>query len=168
MDSNICEREPAIRFGGVVLGPLRHICGFFRSPDEEYRVLLPFTKEGIERNEKAFHVIAPRSRNEHVRRLSSFGIDVTRAEKSGQFELCDWENVYFRSGRFDQNRMLATWEEVLDGADRRGFARTRLVAHMEWALEKREGVSDLLEYEARFNLVLRTNKDAVVCTYGSQ
>jgi len=61
--------------------------------------------------------------------------------------------------------MLATWQEVLDGADRRGFARTRLVAHMEWALEKREGVSDLLEYEARFNLVLRTNKDAVVCTY---
>ena len=45
---------------------------------------------------------------------------------------------------------------MLDGAKRDGFALTRLVAHMEWSLEDREGVSDLLEYEARFNPVHRS------------
>ena len=40
-----------------------------------------------------------------------------------------------------------------------GFPRTRLVAHMEWALEDREGVSDLMEYEARFNLMHQGGRD---------
>jgi hypothetical protein len=36
---------------------------------------------------------------------------------------------------------------------------------MEWALEDREGVSDLLEYEARFNNVHRKSSDPVICVY---
>jgi len=35
---------------------------------------------------------------------------------------------------------------------------------MEWNLEDREGVSDLVEYEARFNL-LPKSADPVICTY---
>lgn len=35
---------------------------------------------------------------------------------------------------------------------------------MEWALEDREGVSDLIEYEARFNLI-HDPRDPVVCAY---
>jgi hypothetical protein len=35
---------------------------------------------------------------------------------------------------------------------------------MEWALEDRDGVNDLLEYEARFNLV-HDPKDPVICAY---
>jgi hypothetical protein len=165
MNLNDFEKEREIRFAGTALGLQRHICGFFRNPEEEYQVLLPFIKEGIERGEKAFHVVNPRRRNDHLRRLNSFGIDVTATEKSGQFELCDWENVYFRDGYFDQDRMLAMWQAVLDDAGQRGFHRTRLVAHMEWALEKREGVTDLLEYEARFNLVHQRDRDPVICAY---
>jgi len=153
-----------IRFAGSLLGEKRHICAFFNSADEEYKVLLPFIKEGFERGEKAFHVVDPKLRDDHVRRLESIGIDVPRAEDSGQFELCDWEDAYLRDGHFDQNRMLAMWEEVLDSAGDAGFPLTRLVAHMEWALEDREGVDDLLEYEARFNLLPR-DKDPVICTY---
>jgi hypothetical protein len=157
--------EQAIRFAGAELGARRHICGFFRTPEEEYRLLLPFIKEGFERGEKAFHVVNPKLRDDHMRRLESAGIDVAAAEQSGQFELCDWEDVYFRDDRFDQNRMLSIWQEVLDGAAGQGFPLTRLVAHMEWALEDREGVSDLLEYEARFNTLLHGDRDPVVCTY---
>ena len=36
---------------------------------------------------------------------------------------------------------------------------------MEWALEDREGVSDLIEYEARFNLMHWSDRDPVICTY---
>lgn len=96
------ESDEEIRFGGAVLGPQRHICGFFRNPDEEYQVLLRFIKEGIERGEKAFHVVNPKLYDDHVKRLNSVGIDMTEAEKTGQLELCDWEHVYFRDGYFDQ------------------------------------------------------------------
>jgi hypothetical protein len=158
------ETQEPIRFAGSVLGPKRHICAFFNSAEEEYRVLLPFIKEGFERGEKAFHVVNPELRDDHKRRLESAGIDVTELLKGGQFELCGWDEACLPDGRFDQNRMLAMWQSVLEEAEQSGFALTRLVAHMEWALEDREGVSDLLEYEARFNLMPR-DRDPVICTY---
>ena len=51
--------EQPIHFANATLGTERHICAFFHSPDEEYRVLLPFIREGIERGEKAFHIVDP-------------------------------------------------------------------------------------------------------------
>jgi hypothetical protein len=40
------KNENSIHFTGSELGPKRHICGFFRNAEEEYRFLLPFFKEG--------------------------------------------------------------------------------------------------------------------------
>lgn len=77
------ESAQPIRFAGAVLGAQRHVCAFFHSPDEEYRVPLPFIKEGFERGEKAFHIVDPRLREEHLRRLGSAAINVAVAEQSG-------------------------------------------------------------------------------------
>jgi hypothetical protein len=151
-----------IRFAGSVLGAQRHVCAFFHSPDEEYRVLLPFIKEGFERGEKAFHIVDPKLREEHLRRLESVGIDVEAAEKNGQFEVRNWADAYLREGHFDQDTVLALIQEVLEGAGQRGFPLTRLVAHMEWALEDRPGVDDLVQYEARVNYLLPRYPDPVI------
>lgn len=164
MNPNTNRSEAPIRFAGSELRTQRHVCGFFRNPKEEYELLLPFIKEGFERGEKAFHVVNPTLRSDHVKHLESVGIDVEGTERNGQFELCDWNQAYFPDGRFDQERMLAMWQDVLGAAVDNGYSRTRLVAHMEWALEDREGVSDLIEYEARFNLV-HDPKDPVICAY---
>jgi hypothetical protein len=154
--------DQPIRFAGSVLGVQRHVCAFFHSPEEEYRVLLPFMKEGFDRGEKAFHIVDPKLRKEHCKRLASAGIDLDTAEKSGQFELWNWEDAYLRDGHFDQDRMLALIEEVLDGGIHQGFTLTRLVAHMDWALEDRPGVDDLVEYETRLNYLLPRYKDPVI------
>jgi len=76
------ESSQPIRFAGSVLGAQRHVCAFFHSPDEEYRVLLPFIKEGFESGEKAFHIVDPKLREHHLQRLASAGIDVAGAEKN--------------------------------------------------------------------------------------
>lgn len=156
------ESEQPIRFAGSALGAQRHVCAFFHSADEEYRVLLPFIKEGFERGEKAFHIVDPELREEHLKRLTSAGIDVAAAEQSGRFELRNWADAYLRDGHFDQERMLALIQEVLEGGRKQGFALTRLVAHMEWALEDRPGVNDLVEYETRLNYILPRYKDPVI------
>ena len=159
------ESNRPIRFAGSVLGAKRHICAFFHSPDEEYRVLLPFIKDGFASGEKAFHIVDPKLREAHRRRLESADIDVAAAEKNGQFELCNWADAYLRDGHFDQNRMLALIQEVLEGGRQQGFPLTRLVAHMEWALEDRPGVDDLVEYETRLNYLLPRYPDPVICVY---
>jgi hypothetical protein len=156
------ETEQPIRFAGATLGSQRHVCAFFHSPDEEYQVLLPFIKEGFDRGEKAFHIVDPKLRDEHLRRLQAVHIDVAEAQATGQFELYNWEDAYLREGHFDQDKMLALIQEVLEGGTRQGFPLTRLVAHMEWALEDRPGVNDLVEYETRLNYLLPRYKDPVI------
>jgi hypothetical protein len=123
---------------------------------------MPFIKEGIERKQKAFHIVDPRQREDHLSRLRHAGIDTEQAQRSGQLEVKRWEEAYLRQGHFDQDAMLALIEEVLQSGPKQGFPLTRLVAHMEWALEDRPGVNDLVEYETRLNYVLPKYKDPVI------
>ncbi len=151
-----------VRLAGAPLARSRHVCAFFNSKEDEYQVLLPFIREGFARGDRAFHVVDPAYRAAHLRRLEELGIDVAAAERSGQLEVRRWEDAYLQDGHFDQNRMLALIEEVLSGGKARGFPLTRLVANMEWALEDRPGVEDVVEYETRLNFVLPKYDDAVV------
>jgi hypothetical protein len=154
-----------VRMAGSVLDRSRHVCAFFHSKEEEYRVLLPFIKEGFDQGDRAYHNVDPRHRPEHLRRLQGVGIDVAEAQRKGQLEVRCWEDDYLQDGHFDQNRVLALMEEVLTKGKAQGFPLTRLVANMEWALEDRPGVDDIVEYETRLNFVLPKYDDAVCCTY---
>src|SRR5229473_2999847 len=155
----------SVQFAGGNLAGQRHICAFFNSTDEEYRVLRSFYKDGFDRGDKAFHLVDPEQREEHLRRLAEAGINVQEAMDSGQLEVRPWQDAYLRGDRFDQNAMLALIEEVLQSADTAGYPLTRLVAHMEWALLDRPGVDNLVEYETRLNYLLPKYDDPVVCTY---
>jgi hypothetical protein len=164
-DQDKDKEEQPIQFAGSALKAKRHICAFFRSQEEEYRILLPFIKEGIERGEKAFHVVDPELRDDHLQRLKDAGIDTDSAEQAGQLQLKVWDEVYFHEGRFDQQRRLTAWKDVFGDTERGRLPRTRIVAHMEWALKDCEGVEDLVEYEARFSMLYEDPPDPVICTY---
>lgn len=153
---------PPIHFANATLGTERHICAFFHSADEEYRILLPFIREGIDRGEKAFHIVDPVLMDDHFRRLQKNGIDTKPAVDRGQLVVRRWQDAYLRDGHFDQDRMLALIQEVLAAGPAEGYALTRLVAHMEWALEDFPGVNDLVEYETRLNFILPNYKDPVI------
>jgi hypothetical protein len=157
--------EKQVHLCGAVLDRHRHVCAFFNSREEEYRILLPFIKEGLEQGEKSFHIVDARHRPERLRHLEEAGIDLAEAERQGKVEVRVWEEAYLRDGQFDQNAMLALIEEVLQSGKAANHGLTRLWANMEWALEDRPGVDDIVEYEARLNHVLPKYDDAVVCTY---
>ena len=122
----------------------------------------PFVREGLARGEKAFHIVDPEQRADYVRRLEAARIDVTAGVAAGQFELRTWEEAYLREGHFDQDAMLALIESVLDQGKTQGYPLTRLVAHMEWSLQDRPGVDDLVEYETRLNYLLPKYPDPVI------
>ena len=157
------QDEQPIRIGGTLLREQRHICAFFNSHDEEYRLLLPFIREGFDCGDKAVHILDPARSEAHVRQLLSAGIDVAAAQNDGQLDLRGWADAHLRGGFFDQDRTLALIEEIRQRSKEQGFQRIRFVTHMEWAFEDRPGVEGLLEYEAKANLA--PLQDPVVCVY---
>ncbi len=154
-----------ISFAGSQLSDTRHVCAFFNSDDEKYRVLLPFIKDGFECGHKAVHVVNPDQRHDHLERLAAAGIDTTAAEENGQFELWTNTETYLRDGRFDQDRMLEVFEQLASGNAKGEFPLSRIVCHMDWAAGGRSHIDDLVEFESRVNDVWSRHDDAVICTY---
>jgi MEDS: MEthanogen/methylotroph, DcmR Sensory domain len=157
----------SVQFAGGALGRERHICAFFNSIDEQHRVLRSFIKDGFDRGEKVFHIVAPGLREEHLKRLADAGIDVGRAMGSGQLEVRVWQDCQFRGERFDQDAMLALIEEVLQSGAAAGYPLTRFLGHMEWALLDKPGLDDLsfVEFETRVNYVSPKYDDPLICAY---
>lgn len=154
-----------IPFAGSQLGEVRHVCAFFNSVEEQYRVLMPFIKDGFECGHKAVHVVNPDKCHDHLQKLSAAGIDATAAQRSGQLELRTNVETYLRDGRFDQDRMLEAFEQLSSGNDKAGFPLSRIICQMDWAADGRSHIENLVEFESRVNEVWRCHEDAVICVY---
>ena len=142
-----------------------HICTFFRSSAEKYRVLMPFIREGMEQGDRAFHIVDPSRRSEHTQRIAEAGIDTARAEVEGQLEVMGWDETYVRDGSFNHSAMLSILPTLLNKGRTRGFPTTRFIADVAWVLNTPGALDQLLEYECRVNLVLPKAADIVICSY---
>ena len=160
------KKTAPIPFAGAQLDESRHVCAFFNSDDEAYRVLLPFIKEGFDHNHKAIHVVSPTQTARHRERLLGAGIDLAGAEKCGQFDLRINSETYLRDGRFDPNRMLEAFEQLASGSTAGQFPLSRVVCHMDWAAAEGDPcIERLIEFESRVNEVWLRHEDAVICVY---
>jgi hypothetical protein len=154
-----------IALAGHRLETARHVCALFSSDEEEFRVLSPFVLEGFQLDERAVHIINPQQRSEHLQRLAALGIDTASAEQRGQLELRTSHDTYLHGGRFDADRVLSMFEQLVAGNAERGFARSRIICRMDWAASDSALVDDMIEFESRMNDLWRHHDDVVICAY---
>jgi len=155
-----------ISLAGSELGEVRHVCAFFASDEEEYRLLLPFIRDGFACGDRAVHVVNPEQHREHLQRLTAEGIDTSAYQRSGQLEVQNNTEVYLRDGRFDPDRMLTTFEEWASGGKAAaGFPLSRIVCRMDWVPGDPASIDDVIEFESRVNDLWSVHDDAVICTY---
>lgn len=150
---------------GVDLGTHRHICAFFTDVDEQYRVLRSFIKDGLERGDRAFHLVDPEHGGEHLRRLAQAEIDVQAAIDTGQLQVEVWEPRRADGRRFDPDSWLGSFQRALESGPEAGYACTRFLGHMGWAHADAADDEDWFEFEARLNEVLADHEDTVICAY---
>ena len=158
------KNDDPIRLAGAQLDHARHACAFFNSEDDEYRVLLPFIREGFVWGHKAVHVVSPHRCARHIGELIAAGIDAEDAQWRGQLDIRFNTETYLHEGRFDQNRMLQTFEQIANSR-KEIFSATRFVCQMEWAADHPSCIHDVIEFEARVNHLWSRHNDTVVCVY---
>ena len=157
-------QDSSLQIAPDALGENRHICAFFNGLDEHYRVLRSFIKDGFDRGDRVFHLVDPERRGEHLRRLADAGIDVSAAIDSGQLEVRSWQDL-LRGDRFDPETWLAGFEQALQSGPAAGYAQTRFLGQMEWALEGLPAIEDIFEFESRVNHVVPKYDNMVICCY---
>lgn len=156
-------REPSL--AGSSFDPYYHVCAFFRSREDEYRVLAPFYRETLDWGEGLVHVVDDALRADHESRLEQLGVDVCGCQQTGRLQILGWSQTYLRDGAFDKDLMLDAVQGVIDTARSNGVPRTRIMGNMNWALDGAPGSEDLIEYELQVNTVLAREKQPAVCVY---
>ena len=73
-----------------------HACAFFHDREQEYRLLMPFVKEGFEQDDKMFQIVDGRDRDERLRRIGALGImDILRTHPQVIFGGILQENPFY-------------------------------------------------------------------------
>lgn len=157
-----------VSLAGSDLGDARHVCALFASDDEEYRVLLPFVKDGFSCGHNAVHIVNSIERDHHLARLARAGIDTDTALRTGQLDVRSTSETYLRGGSFDQERMLQVFGDLARRRHADDRPPNRIVCRMDWAANGTDLLNDVIEFESQVNTVWQESTDVVICTYHLQ
>jgi hypothetical protein len=159
------KKQRSLTLCGESLTAPLHICAFFDSREEQYEVLLPWLKEGINSNEEVLTILASDSHEDHCSRLSNAGIPVQDALTNKQLKVVATEDSYLQGGSFAAQRMFSIVEQALIDAQTGPYGNLRACGDMEWALKNLPGTDELIEYEARLNLLTPKHDCSILCSY---
>jgi hypothetical protein len=159
------KKEQSVTLCGETLtGPL-HICAFFDSREEQYEILLPWIKEGLNNNETVFSILERNMHNDHCLRLENADVQVQETLESGQLQVVATEDTYLNGGSFAAERMFNIVEQAMIDAKNGPCCMFRGYGEMQWALKNLPGTDELIEYETRLNLLTPKYDCNLLCIY---
>ena len=135
-----------------------HICAFFDSREEEYDILLPYLKQGVDAGEDVLNVLDASRLDDHRGRLGRCGIPADRVSVASS------EETYLAGGRFDMDRMAGFVESTVAASKAQG-RRVRTAGWMDWLGENAPGSDRAIEYEARMNFLVPKYDCTFMCVY---
>jgi hypothetical protein len=157
--------KQSVTLCGETLSGSRHICAFFDSREEQYDILMPYFKEGLNNEEEVITILEGHTHTDHCNRLCNAGIAVEETITNGQLKVLASEDTYLQGSAFAAERMYNMLEQVLMNAQNGPYGTVRTCGDMEWALKNLPGTDELMEYEARVNLLTPKYECTLLCVY---
>ncbi|MCE3229449.1 MAG: hypothetical protein K0S32_4000 [Bacteroidetes bacterium] len=161
---NMKKQQSITLCGETLTGPL-HICAFFDSKEEQYEILLPWLKEGIDNKEEVLTILSRDAHGDHCSKLSKAGISVQESIANKQLKIVATEDTYLQGGSFAAERMFNIVANALADSQKGPYDTFRGCGDMEWALKNLPGTDELIEYEARLNELTPKHSCCILCSY---
>src|ERR1044072_2417322 len=159
------KKPQTVHLCGETLEGARHICAFFDSREEQYEILMPYFKEGLENNEEVITILESETHPDHCSRLEKVGMPLKETMENGPLKILSSEETYLQGSTFASERMYKMLEDVLNKADAGPYGAVRTCGDMEWALRNLPGTDELMEYEARVNVLAEKHECTLLCVY---
>ena len=141
-----------------------HICFLYETEEEHRAFVTEFLADGIRRGEKMLYLLdfhTPAMIVDYLRGR----VNLTLAIAKGQLRWMQAAEAYTPNGRFDPDRVLGMWQEVLEEAREEGYPAVRATGEMSWAREDVPGAERLVEYESRANEIQPKLPVTALCQY---
>jgi len=157
-------QRPAVTLCGRSLERPGHICAFFDSREQQYDVLSPYYLEGIRDGEEVITIVDAHEHDAHCQHMRQRGVPVEEAMSAERLRVFTAETTYTADGRFDATRMYDLLQGALADAKHRG-RRVRTSGVMDWSAKGTPGTEQLMDYEARVNVLVPLYDCTLLCVY---
>lgn len=131
-------------FGELFASPGDHIGQFYQSKEECHAMLVAFLKAGHDAGEKCVCLSPSDELGDLQEALSTAGIDLERAQASGQ--------LTFYGGESEPEELAELLRQAMADIPGR-FPRLRWAGDMTWAVKKVATTEKLMEWESHCNCV---------------
>jgi chemotaxis family two-component system sensor kinase Cph1 len=142
-----------------------HACVIYSTREELAAVVTAFIREGLSRHERCWYSASIRELDDVRAGLRSAGIDIAAAEKRGAVRFVTPDSFQLAHGRFDPERLIGVFNDLIEQALEDHFAGFRFAAEMTWVLEPAPGIDRVIEYEALLSPLFLSTGAMGLCLY---
>jgi len=141
-----------------------HFALVYEGREEQFDCIVPFVRQGLDRNEQCMYIADNHSRAEIIAELQAGGIDAAAAIESGDLSIHTTDETYLEDGSFDPDDMIAFLEGAIADA-KADYESLRVAAEMTWVFGEDPSVEDLVDYEGKVNELFSGGDIVAVCQY---
>jgi hypothetical protein len=143
-----------------------HVCQFYNHKEDLVELLVPYFKQGLERNEACVWLVADLTVEEARNALAAVVPNLDRYIANGQMHIRHYTELYTNpDGTVKPSGMLCD-EFAAMGAkvQSNGFSGLRASGSVSW-VEHDDAMNRFMEYETKVNCAIQDSRMMAVCTY---
>jgi hypothetical protein len=146
-----------------------HVCQFYNRKEDLIRLLVPYFKQGLEKNEACVWMVADLTIDEARTALAAVVPDLERYLASGQMQIRHYTEFYTNpNGTVKPADLLSDQFADLGSAmQAKGFSGVRASGSVSW-VKSEESMSRFMDYESKVHCAIQDSRIMAVCTYPAQ
>jgi hypothetical protein len=143
-----------------------HVCQFYDSKEDQIKMLVPYFKQGLERNEACVWLVADLTVEEARNALAAAVPDLQGYMDRGQMQIRHYTDLYTNpNGTVKASDQLSDEFAAMGPiVSANGFAGLRASGSVSW-VQDAESMSRFMDYETKVNLAIQDARIMAVCTY---
>lgn len=143
-----------------------HVCQFYNGKEDLLKMLVPYFKQGLERNEACVWLVGDLTVEEARDALAATVPDLDRYMDKGQMLIRHYTELYTDpNGTVKPPGLLSDAFAAMGSTVRaNGFEGLRASGSVSW-VNDRESMSRFMDYETKVNLAIQNSRIMAVCTY---
>ncbi len=140
-----------------------HLAMLFSNQREQFDVVTPFLRTGLERDERCMYLVDDITPTAVLGKLKAEGLEVDSALEAKSLVI-----EVRRRGYFDPEFMIQLLKEAAENAIADGFTALRVASEMSWLLARDGGIERLNDFEAMLNYFFPQYPALGICQYDLQ
>ena len=146
-----------------------HVCQFYDGKEDLVKMLVPYFKQGLERNEACVWLVGDLMIEEAKNALAAAVPDLQRFLDTGQMQIRHYTEFYTdATGAVRPPDQLSDDFAAMGSAVRaNGYEGLRASGSVSWVTDA-ESMARFMDYETKVNLAIQNSRIMAVCTYPAQ